>query len=77
MKREVLEEAGLEIELLTVSSIETYHSLDWYRIGYLGRVTGMLTLIHVSLQSMTKTLEINIYIGCSRAGSTRRSRPRD
>ncbi|XP_045197401.2 8-oxo-dGDP phosphatase NUDT18-like isoform X1 [Mercenaria mercenaria] len=40
VKREVLEEAGFEIEPLTVSSIEAYGSQDWYRIGYVGRVTG-------------------------------------
>lgn len=44
MKREVLEEAGIEIDPLTLCCIEMYGSLGWYRIVYTARPSGNLLL---------------------------------
>ncbi|KAL4232787.1 8-hydroxy-dADP phosphatase [Mactra antiquata] len=40
VKREVLEEAGLHIEPVTLCDLETYGTLTWFRINYIGNVTG-------------------------------------
>jgi len=36
----VLEEAGVEIDPLTLCSIEMFGSLSWYRMVYTARSTG-------------------------------------